>query len=82
MNSLFGNSGGFNSIIAEHLKKQPRLEIYEDSKDPKAKIRWRIWMSSDIVAASSQGYATEAAAKENIKKIRDHINELEKLGKL
>lgn len=81
MNNPFKPTG-IEGLLGAYLKKVPQFEIYEDNKDPKAKFRWRITMSSDIVAASSQGYATRALALENVKKVRDHINELEKLGKL
>lgn len=65
-----------------YLAKKPRFEIYEDNKEPLKKYRWRIWMSSDIVGASSQGYSTRALCLENVKKLSNHIIELEREGKL
>jgi uncharacterized protein YegP (UPF0339 family) len=67
---------------AAYKNKKPQLEIYEDNKEPTKKWRWKITMSSDIVAASTQGYSTRAECVENIKKIGNHIIELEKEGKL
>lgn len=66
-----------------YLNKQPRLEIYPStSSSGKTEFRWRIYMSSDIVAASSEGYATRALCIDNLKKIANHIVQLDKDGKL
>lgn len=63
--------------------KIPRLDIYEvNGKDGKKEFWWRIYMSSDIVAASSEGYSTRAFCIDNLKKIANHIVELDKQGKL
>ena len=78
-NSLSGSGllGGFL-----YASKKPRIDIYTDAKEPINKFRWRIYMSSDIVAASSQGYANRTLCIENIKAVGRHIAELEKEGKL
>ena len=73
---------GIGLLVEAYAKRIPRLDIYEDSKEPVNKFRWRIWMSSDIVAASSQGYATRALCIANLKSLRSHIDKLEELGKL
>lgn len=62
-----------------YLNKQPKLDIYEDVNK---KWRWRIYMSSDIVASSSEGYSTRTLCIDNLKKIANHIVELERTGKL
>lgn len=70
-------------LLGAYFFKQPRLDIYEEnSNDNTKKWRWRIWMSSDIVAASSQGYATRKSCVDNIRKIAGHIIELDRIGKL
>ena len=75
-NPLFpGGSGS----LASYILKQPKLDIYEDAEK---KWRWRIWMSSDIVAASTQGYSTRVSCLENIKKVASHIIQLDKTGKI
>ncbi len=71
--------GGLSGGLADYFKKQPRLDIYTGNDK---KIWWRIYMSSDIVAASSQGYATRALCIDNLKRIANHIVELDKSGKL
>jgi len=58
-NSLFPGGGALSAYF-NSINRKPRIEIYEDSKEPKNKWRWRIWMSSDIIGASSQGYSTRA----------------------
>ena len=82
MNGLLGGTSGFGNLLGAYQNKEPRLDLYEDNKEPKGKFRWRIWMSSDIVAASTQGYATKELRTENLKKIANHILELERTGKL
>lgn len=64
-----------------YSSKKPRFEIYPDEKEP-SKFRWRLWMSSDIVGASTQGYATRTLCLENAKAVCRHFIELEKDGKL
>ena len=71
MGSLFGGN--------PYLNKQPRLNIYQDANK---KWRWQIFMSSDEVAASTQGYAAKSECIDNLKKIANHIIELERTGKL
>ncbi len=60
----------------------PRFQIFTDSKEPVNKYRWHIWMSSDIVAASSQGYASRQLCLQNAKSVMYHLLELKKDGKL
>jgi len=71
-----------DSMLAYYSAKKPRFEIYPDAKEPVNKFRWRIYRSSDIVAASTQGYASRALCLENVKAVGRHIAELEKEGKL
>ncbi len=75
-------NGFYSSLLDFYAIKKPRFEIYTDAKEPVNKFRWRIYMSSDIVAASTQGYATRALCLENAKAVGRHIAELEKEGKL
>jgi uncharacterized protein YegP (UPF0339 family) len=66
-----------------HKKREPRIEYIDDvSANPKQRYRWRIWASSDIIAASSEGYESLNAAKENIKDIGKYIQALIDNGKL
>jgi uncharacterized protein YegP (UPF0339 family) len=66
-----------------YLNKQPRLDIYPSTnKSGKTEFWWRIYMSSDIVAASSEGYSSRDLCIDNLKKIANHIKELERTGKL
>ena len=84
MNNPFfpeGSSGGLLGA-ALRLKREPRLIIEEDHKLPKHKWRWHIFMSSDEVAASTQGYATKELCKENLKNIGKYIISLEQSGKI
>lgn len=82
-NPLFGKAGSLGLLgAALTLKREPRLEIYEDHKLPKNKWRWRIFMSSDEVAASTQGYATENLCKENLKSVGKYIASLEQSDKI
>ncbi|RYG08473.1 MAG: hypothetical protein EOO07_25575 [Chitinophagaceae bacterium] len=68
---------------AMYDNKQPRVEFFQDKKlPPNKEWRWQIWFSSDIVAASSEGYATLAAAKENLLNIENHIRWLRENGKI
>ena len=62
-----------------YLFKVPRLNIYEDANK---KWRWQVFMSSDEVGASTQGYANKSECIDNLKKIANHILELERTGKL
>ena len=76
---------GSGSIFGRnlYLNKQPRLVIEPSTnKTGKTEFWWRIYMSSDIVAASSEGYSTRALCLDNLKKIANHIVELDKTGKL
>ena len=65
-----------------YLSKKPKFEIFQDEKEPINKYRWRIFMSSDEVAASSQGYVTRQLALQNAKSVMNHFIELDKEGKL
>jgi uncharacterized protein YegP (UPF0339 family) len=60
-----------------HDKKKPKVEFYLDNKQAGGQEwRWRLWLSSDIVAASSEGYSSKAEARENFLKIEKHIQYL------
>jgi uncharacterized protein YegP (UPF0339 family) len=56
-----------------YTKHFPVLKIYEDNAK---KWRWDITEGTDIVAASSQGYASRQHCIDNIKRIGEHINYL------
>ncbi|MEI9955139.1 MAG: hypothetical protein WDM90_02275 [Ferruginibacter sp.] len=73
------NPTGVNSLVEAYSARQPRLNIYIDEKK---EYRWRIMMSSDTVAASTEGYKNRAECLDNIKKVAAHIIELEKTGKI
>ena len=63
--------------------KEPRLNIFEDkAKPPNKQWCWNIWMSSDIVAASSEGYKNRSEAIENLKKVEQHIKWLRENNKI
>lgn len=74
MKNILGAMGGLYQFHA------PRLVIDEkmnNSKNPpKKEYWWRIWMSSDIVAASSEGYESREKCLDNLKKIEQHIKYL------
>lgn len=70
---------GRNSLLSAYFNKQPRLDIYQDANK---KWRWRIFMSSDEVGASTQGYVNKSECIDNLKKIASHVSELERTGKL
>lgn len=78
-NPLFPNGNG---LLGALMSRKPRIEIYQDAKEPINKWRWKIWMSSDIIGASSQGYSSKASCIENVKNLGKYISELEKGGKL
>lgn len=80
LNSSF--LGGLAAIDSIYGSKEPKFTIYEDSKEPVNKFRWRITMSSDIVAASSQGYKDRSTCLENAKKIMEHLQWLNTNKKL
>lgn len=71
VNPLFASSS--------YGSKEPRIDFY---KDANGKHRWRMYMSSDEVAASSQGYATKELCIDNVKKVGKNIVELERLGRI
>lgn len=77
-------TGGMSSIFAAGLigSKKPILNIYEDHKEPTHKWRWDIKVSADIIAASTQGYASRQHCVANLKKLGGYIAELEKEGKI
>jgi hypothetical protein len=54
--------------------KQPKV-VFTDSNvtGSSQRYRWKLFMSSDEVAASSEGYSSLSAAKENFLKIEQHI---------
>ena len=76
---LLGMGTGF---LPPYESKKPQFEIFNDSKQPVHKFRWHIWMSSDIVAASSQGYTRRELCLQNAKSVMNHLLELNKEGKL
>lgn len=71
-------SGMSNSIL-NYQSKKPRVDFYVGDNN---KHWWRLWFSSDIVCASSQGYSTESEAKENFVKIESHIRWLRENEKI
>jgi uncharacterized protein YegP (UPF0339 family) len=71
------------SAMSLYAHKQPKVEFYQDKTLPPNKgWRWRLSFSSDIVAASSEGYASKAEAKENFLKIEHHIRYLREHNKV
>jgi len=58
--------------------KNPKFDIYksENAKTHKVEWRWRILMSSDIVAASTEGYIKREDCVDNILKLEEHIKYL------
>lgn len=72
-----------NPFSKIRIIKTPKVEFYQDKKQPPNKEWWwRLWYSSDIVAASSEGYKNESEAKENFKKIEEHIRYLRENNKI
>lgn len=65
--------GAMSGLMGNPYRHDPKLEIKTDAN---GKWRWHISVSSDIVAASSQGYATKELAKENLLKLEQHIKYL------
>jgi len=62
------------SSLSAYSVKKPRVQFYENPNAvPSQKWRWRLFMSSDEVAASSEGYSTKQLAIDNFKKIEQHI---------
>lgn len=84
MNELFGGKSPVPSILAAAFTKsqEPKLEHYIDAKEPEHKHRWHIKMGGKIVAASTQGYASLQGAQLNLKRIMQHLIELDKKGEL
>ena len=62
--------------------KKPRVEFYQDvsAKHPSQRWRWRVYFSSDLVAASSEGYESKIEAVENFMAIENHIRYLRENG--
>lgn len=55
-----------------NMKREPKIEFYQDKA---GKHRWRILASNgQTIAASSQGYATQADCKRNMQRIREILN--------
>lgn len=79
-----GLISGVNSIFTAAMlgEKKPILTIYEYQKEPTHKWRWHLKVSADIIAASSQGYASRQHCIENLKKLGGYIAELDKEGKI
>ena len=72
-------SGAMFGAVSRKLLKTPKLEIYEDHK---GEWRWKISMSSDEVAASTEGYSSKQVCIDNLKKLPSYIATLEKQGLL
>ena len=54
------------------MKREPKIEPYQDKA---GKHRWRILASNgQTIAASSQGYVTQADCKRNMQRIREILN--------
>lgn len=54
------------------MKREPKIEFYQDKA---GKHRWRILASNgQTIAASSQGYATQADCKRNMQRLCDVLN--------
>lgn len=78
-----GASGLMGGMQNRYASKEPRVEFFQDkSKPPNKEWWWRLYFSSDIVASSSEGYSTRAAAKENFLKIEQHIKFLRERNKV
>ena len=59
------------------MNNTPRLEVYEDkAKPPGKQWWWRIWISSNIIAASSEGYKNRVDCLDNIKNVEQRIKYL------
>jgi uncharacterized protein YegP (UPF0339 family) len=43
---------------------------YEVYRDTEGRWRWRLWSSSDVIADSGQGYASEHDAERAIRSVR------------
>jgi uncharacterized protein YegP (UPF0339 family) len=71
----------FDNPFAAKLRvtKSPRVEFYQDAKK---EYRWRLFYSSDEVAASSEGYKNKQDAIDNFLKIEQHIKWLRENGKI
>jgi len=54
----------------DYSSKKPRVDFYVGAD---GKNWWRLWFSSDVVCASSQGYYSPSEAKENFRKVESHI---------
>jgi uncharacterized protein YegP (UPF0339 family) len=77
----FGLLGGLGGLVS-YANKTPHFEVYADDKAPINKFRWHIKMSSDIVASSSQGYATRELSLQNAKQVLSHLIYLNENNKL
>lgn len=54
------------------MKRKPKIEFYQDKA---GKHRWRIVATNgQTIAASSQGYVTQADCKRNMQRIREILN--------
>lgn len=76
---MFGTnpSGLFGGNPYQH--KVPSVKIYEDAK---REWRWKLFFSSDEVAASTEGYKNKQDAIDNFLKIEQHIKWLRENGKV
>jgi hypothetical protein len=85
LKAMFSGGGliaGLGAFSPLHFMKdnfasrKPSVDYYPDQQEP-TKWRWRIKHGSDITAASSQGYATKALARENLLKLKEEIEYLD-----
>jgi uncharacterized protein YegP (UPF0339 family) len=62
------------TVTDPYVNKQPKVVFYDHGEsNPSQRYRWTLFMSSDKVAASSEGYSSAQLAKENFLKIEKHI---------
>lgn len=68
-----------NPFVRIKVARTPRVEFYEDAKK---EWRWKLFMSSDEVAAATEGYKNKQEAIDNFLKIEQHIKWLKENGKI
>jgi uncharacterized protein YegP (UPF0339 family) len=67
----------FSTGFKLKLSNNPKLEIYVNrDATPKQHWRWRIYVSGNIMAASSEGYESRQHCIANIIKLEQHIKYL------
>lgn len=76
-------SGLLAGMKNPYAYKEPKVEFFQDkSKPPNKEWWWRLYFSSDIVAASSEGYSSRSEAKDNFLKIEQHIKFLKEKNRI